>query len=152
MLASLTHKFWNLPILRQTRHKELIAQIMRFVLVGFMNTANYYILYLIFIHLASLPYLISHLSAFLISMIGSFYLNSYFTYKVKPTLKKFLQYPLTYVVNISVSTLALILLVDILGLNENISPLIAQGITIPATFFVSKKVLTNDNAKGEANE
>ncbi|WP_236059036.1 GtrA family protein [Planococcus glaciei] len=125
---------------------------MRFVLVGFMNTANYYILYLIFIHLASLPYLISHLSAFLISMIGSFYLNSYFTYKVKPTLKKFLQYPLTYVVNISVSTLALILLVDILGLNENISPLIAQGITIPATFFVSKKVLTNDNAKGEANE
>nr|WP_203332726.1 GtrA family protein [Planococcus beigongshangi] len=116
----------------------------RFVLVGFLNTANYYILYLFFMHILTLPYMGAHLSAFFISMVGSFYFNSYFTYKVKPTLRKFLQFPLTYVVNISVSSTALFLLVDLLNFNENISPLIAQGITIPATFFVSKKVLTSE--------
>lgn len=124
----------------------------RFVLVGFLNTANYYILYLFFMHIVSLPYMAAHLSAFFISMVGSFYFNSYFTYKVKPTLRKFLQFPLTYVVNISVSSAALFLLVDLMNFNENISPLIAQGITIPATFFVSKKVLTNDKVKGELSE
>jgi putative flippase GtrA len=133
------------------QNKELIAQMFRFVLVGILNTANYYILYLLFIHVCSLPYLVSHFLAFLISMVGSFYFNSYFTYRVKPTLKKFLQFPLTYVVNITVSSSALFLLVDIMHLNENISPLIAQGITIPATFFVSKKVLANDKAQGETN-
>lgn len=121
----------------------------RFVLVGILNTANYYVLYLLFVHIFSLPYLASHLLAFLVSMVGSFYFNSYFTYRVKPTLKKFLQFPITYVVNITVSSLALYLLVDLMHLNESLSPLIAQGITIPATFFVSKKVLANEKPEGD---
>lgn len=125
----------------------MVAQMFRFMLVGVLNTANYYVLYLAFIHVFSLPYLASHILAFLISMVGSFYFNSYFTYRVKPTLKKFLQFPLTYLVNISVSTLSLVLLVNIFHINENISPLIAQGLTIPATFFVSKKILANDKLK-----
>ncbi len=145
-------QIWKLPILRTIKNRELAGQMFRFVLVGFLNTANYYILYLFFMHILSLPYMAAHISAFLISMVGSFYFNSYFTYKVKPTLRKFLQFPLTYVVNISVSSAALFLLVDLMHLNENISPLIAQGITIPATFFVSKKVLANDKAEDEIGE
>ncbi|MFD1031843.1 GtrA family protein [Metaplanococcus flavidus] len=138
--------------MKNIQNTELAGQIFRFVLVGLLNTANYYVLYLFFVHICSLPYMAAHISAFLISMVGSFYFNSYFTYKVKPTLKKFLQFPLTYVVNITVSSAALFLLVDLMNFNENISPLIAQGITIPATFFVSKKVLTHDKAKGELRE
>ena len=90
--------------------------------------------------------MVAHILAFFISMIGSFYLNSYFTYKTKPTLKKFLQFPLTYVVNFTVTTLGIFILVDVLKLNENISPLLASGIAIPFTFIVSKMILARETS------
>lgn len=113
-------------------------------MVGFTNTFNYYVLYLFFNHLLNMPYLGAHILAFLISMIGSFFLNSYFTYKTKPTLKKFLQFPLTYVVNFVVTTSGVFILVDILKLDENISPLLASVIAIPFTFIVSKMILLKE--------
>lgn len=117
------------------------GEVLRFIIVGFMNTGNYYILYLIFLHLFHWNYMLSHILAFLISMVGSFFLNSYFTYKTKPTWKKFMQFPLTYVVNISVTTASIYILVDVLQLNETISPLLASLIAIPFTFLISKKIL-----------
>lgn len=119
-------------------------QFWRFVVVGFTNTFNYYVLYLFFNHLLNMPYLGAHILAFLISMIGSFYLNSYFTYKTRPTLKKFLQFPLTYVVNFVVTTSGVFILVDILKLDENISPLLASVIAIPFTFIISKMILLKE--------
>ena len=129
--------------------KNSVKQFIRFGIVGVFNTLHYYGWYLLFLHVMGLTYLPSHLSAFFISMIASFYLNSYFTYRTKPTLKKFLQFPLTYVVNISVSTLALYLFVDTFGWDENLSPLLAQALTIPATFFVSKLILEQKPDSGK---
>ncbi|WP_347568709.1 GtrA family protein [Neobacillus sp. MM2021_6] len=51
-------------------------------MVGFINTFNYYVLYLIFHNLTHLNYMTVHIFSFLISMVGSFYLNSYFTNKL----------------------------------------------------------------------
>ncbi len=116
----------------------------KFNLVGIVNTINYYILYLIFKDVLQMNYMIAHVLGFLISMIGSFYLNSYFTYRTKPTLKKFLQFPLTYVVNITVSTLAIYFLVQLLSIHENIAPIIATVIAIPFTFLISKMILTKE--------
>lgn len=124
------------------------AQFWRFVIVGFINTFNYYILYLFFHNLLSLPYMAAHILSFLISMLGSFYLNSYFTYKTKPTLKKFLQFPLTYIVNITVSSSALYILVKLMGMNETISPLMASVLAIPFTFIISKVILTRETNEG----
>lgn len=121
--------------------KLLNSELFRFILVGFMNTFNYYILYLFFIHILHINYLVAHIAAFIISMVGSFFLNSYFTYKSRPSFSKFLKFPLTYVVNVSVSTISIYLLVQVMGLNETISPLIATLIAIPFTFVISKKIL-----------
>ncbi len=112
----------------------------RFVIVGFINTFNYYVLYIILMSL-NVPYILSHSSAFVISMIGSFYLNCYFTYKTKPTFKKFFQFPMTYVVNYSVTTISLFLFIDILNMNEFVAPLLASIIPIPFTYIVSKWIL-----------
>jgi putative flippase GtrA len=120
----------------------LRAQFWRFVIVGFLNTLNYYILYLLFFNLLGMHYMAAHIISFLLSMIGSFYMNSYFTYKTKPTIKKFLQFPLTYVVNIGVSSLAIWVFVDLLSLNENIAPLLATILAIPFTYGISKVILT----------
>ena len=119
-------------------------QFWKFNMVGILNTVNYYILYMIFKEAFQMNYMTSHLLGFFISMIGSFYLNSYFTYRVKPTLKKFLKFPLTYVVNILVSTLVIYILVQLLSISDNIAPIIATIIAIPFTFVISKIILTKE--------
>ena len=116
-------------------------ELIRFIIVGFINTGTYYLFYLFFNHLIQLNYLPSHIIATLLSMIGSFYLNSYFTYKTKPTLKKFLQFPLTQAVNIIVSTSFLYVFVHFLGLNETIAPIFSVVFTIPFTFIITGKIL-----------
>ncbi|HAM80632.1 MAG TPA: GtrA family protein [Ornithinibacillus sp.] len=112
-----------------------------------MNTFNYYIIYLFFLVIINSPYIISHSLGYLISMVGSFYLNCYFTYKTKPTLKKFLQFPLTYIVNYSVTTFSLFIFVDLLNWGEFFAPLLASIIPIPFTFILSKWILTNKNIR-----
>jgi putative flippase GtrA len=124
----------------------MIKQVIKFGIVGVINTLDYYLLYLLFQSVLSIYYLYAHILAFLISMVGSFYMNSYFTYKTKPTLKKFLQFPLTYVVNIVVSTSAIYILVDLMKMNQKISPLLASLIAIPFTFALSRYILTKKEA------
>ncbi|ENQ3106498.1 Putative flippase GtrA (transmembrane translocase of bactoprenol-linked glucose) [Bacillus sp. 491mf] len=116
-------------------------QIIRFVFVGCMNTLNYWLLYLLFSHVFHFHHLTAHSIAFIVSMIGSFFMNTYFTYKTKVTLKKFLQFPLTYIVNFIITTVSIYVLVDVLNLNKDIAPLISSVIAIPFTFAISKKIL-----------
>lgn len=116
-------------------------RVFRFVIVGGINTINYYVLYLFFIHLIKFNYLISHVLAFLLSMVGSFFLNTFYTYQTKPTLKKFFQFPMTYVLNISITSFSVYVLVDLLKWDKNISPLVASLFAIPFTYLLSKKIL-----------
>ena len=120
---------------------SLNNELTRFILVGGMNTLNYYIVFLFLHNLLNFHYMIAHITGFLISFVISFFLNTYFTYKVKPTLKKFLQFPLTQVVNVGVSSILVFVLVDLLSLNSNIAPLIAVFFTVPVTFIVTSKIL-----------
>lgn len=116
----------------------------RFIMVGFFNTFHYYMWYLLFTELFSFHYLVSHWLGFIISMIGSFYLNTYYTYRTKPSWKKFLQFPFTYVVNIAVSSFVLFLLKDWLAFENWLAPIIASGVAIPFTFLLSRKILRGE--------
>lgn len=122
----------------------LHAQFWRFVIVGVINTGNYYMLFLFLHNIVHIHYMAAHIISFIISMVGSFYLNSYFTYKTKPTMKKFIQFPLTYLVNITVSSTAIYIFVVLLNLDENLSPLLASVMAIPFTFLISKIILTKE--------
>lgn len=115
----------------------------RFALVGCVNTMNYYLIYLLSMSFGQ-RYLVSHTIGFIISMVGSFYLNCYFTYKVKPTLKKFVEFPLTYVANYTISTCSLFILIDLLSFHSLFSPIIASVIPVPFTYLISKWVLTKN--------
>ncbi|MBA8778366.1 GtrA family protein [Staphylococcus schleiferi subsp. coagulans] len=120
---------------------ERIAEIFRFVLVGGINTLNYYVVYLILLNLLHIHYLISHIVGFIVAFVISYYLNCYFVYKVKPTLKKFLAFPLTQVVNMGTQTLLIFIFVRYLGFNESIAPFIGLIVTIPITYVLSKYIL-----------
>lgn len=116
-------------------------EFLKFVVVGCINTANYYAIYLILIHLFNIHYFISHLVGFLLSLIGSFFLNCYFTYRVKPTLRKFLAFPLTQVVNTVTSTVLLYILVEWVSINSNFAPIVAVFFTVPVTFIITRRIL-----------
>ena len=116
-------------------------EVIKFVIVGCMNTLNYYIVYLCLLKLLEVNYLVSHISGFIISFVISYYLNCYFVYKVTPTWRKFLKFPLTQVVNMGMQTLLLYIFVQWFGISSVIAPFAGLIITIPITFVLSKYIL-----------
>ncbi|MFE0515924.1 GtrA family protein [Streptomyces sp. NPDC058964] len=119
--------------------RPIRRQILTFAVVGVINTATYYGLYLLF--LISLPYLGAHVLAFLLSMTGSFFLNARFTYRTRPTLRKFLLFPLTNAVNFLTTTAGVYVIVGVLHEGSRLAPLVASAAAIPATFLVSRRIM-----------
>jgi putative flippase GtrA len=121
------------------------GQILRFALVGVVNTGTYYGLYLAL--LTVLPYVAAHVAAFLLSMVGSFFLTSYFTYRTRPTLRKFLLFPLTNAANFVVTTTGVYLLVGVGGFDSTYAPLVAAAAAIPVTFVVSRTIMLHPSGR-----
>ena len=86
-------------------------------------------------------YMVSHIVGFIVSFIISYYLNCYFVYKVKPTIEKFLRFPITQIVNMVMQTLLLYIFVKWLNIASEIAPFAGLIITIPVTFILSKWLL-----------
>ncbi|MFF6778398.1 GtrA family protein [Streptomyces sp. NPDC012637] len=114
-------------------------QVLRFGLVGVVNTGTYYGLYLLLG--LRLPYIAAHVVAFALSMVGSFFLTSYFTYRTRPTWKKFLLFPLTNAANFVVTTVGVYVLVDLMGVDSRYAPLLAAAAAIPVTFLLSRTIM-----------
>ncbi|MBR7518864.1 GtrA family protein, partial [Mycobacterium tuberculosis] len=62
-------------------------------------------------------------------------------YTVKPTLEKFLRFPITQIVNMVMQTLLLYIFVKWLNIASEIAPFAGLIITIPVTFILSKWLL-----------
>ncbi|GGW50042.1 sugar transferase [Streptomyces lucensis JCM 4490] len=126
----------------------LARQIATFAVVGAVNTAVYFGLYLFLLHW--LPYLGAHLLAFALSMIGSFFLNARFTYRTRPTWRKFLLFPLTNATNFLVTTVGVYVIVDVLHASSRFAPLLASAAAIPVTFVVSRRIMLPAGPAGPA--
>lgn len=116
-----------------------LGRIVRFGLVGVVNTGVYYGLYLL-LGLV-LPYLAAHVAAFVLAMVGSYFLNCYFTFRTKPSLRTFLLFPLSNATNFVVTTAGLYALVTWLHVDQGIAPLLAAVVAIPFTFIIAQLVL-----------
>lgn len=121
--------------------------VVRFILIGVFNTLHFWLWYNLFLTL-SIGYPVAFTMGFILSMIGSFFLNTYFTFKTKPTWKKFIRFPLTTLPNYVISQVGLWILVEKLGFQKNISGLLASLLAIPVTYFVTKYILTTDDQGG----
>ncbi|GGU16938.1 GtrA family protein [Streptomyces violascens] len=129
-----------------------LGQVIRFGFVGGVNTCTFYAFYWPLLHLAHLPYFVAYTIAFLLSMVGSFFLNTYFTYRTKPTWKKFLLFPLTNVTNFVVQSAGLFALVHWVGMNKTIAPLVAAVVAIPFTYVLSRKILVSGHQEASEPE
>ncbi|MGO2748661.1 MAG: GtrA family protein [Pseudoclavibacter sp.] len=113
--------------------------LIKFALVGVVNTLVYYALYRLFLLVA--PYLLAHVAAWFLSFVGSFFLNCYFTYRVRPTWKRFLRFPASALVNVAFSTAVSFLLVSVLDGDPRWATLIAGILAIPVTFVIARWAL-----------
>jgi len=117
-----------------------------FCTIGFINTLVYNIFYLL--GLLFINYMISNIIAYLIAMTISFFLNCKYTFKVKPTVKKYIVFPLSGLATFITQTLGLLILVNV-GFPKEFSGLIASLIAIPITFIVMKYILKKGDKKNE---
>lgn len=121
------------------------AEILKFIIVVGINTLNYYVVYLLLLKLLHIEYMISHITGFIVAFVISYYLNCYFVYRVKPTWRKFISFPITQLVNVSLQTVLLYVFVSWLNLPAEIAPFAGLIITIPITFILSKWILKDSN-------
>ncbi|HFE6581744.1 TPA: flippase GtxA [Staphylococcus aureus] len=121
------------------------AEILKFIIIGGINTLNYYVVYLLLLKLLHIEYMISHITGFIVAFVISYYLNCYFVYRVKPTWRKFISFPITQLVNVSLQTVLLYVFVSWLNLPAEIAPFAGLIITIPITFILSKWILKDSN-------
>ena len=123
------------------KDRSNLIEFLKYAIVGCINTADYYLSYLIFMDIFKFSYKISFVMGYVVSIVGSYFLNTYFTYKQKPSVKKFLIFPLTYVPNFIIQYVGMILLVDRINMGRKVAPVITALVATPITFFVTKYVI-----------
>lgn len=121
-----------------------IFSFFRFGFVGITNTLVFYCFYLIFLKL-NIFYLTSYTIAFIISMVGSYFMNCFFTFKTKPTLIKFIKFPVTVLANFIISTITIIILVSYFKVDKSYAAIFAAILPIPITYFVTRLVLKKND-------
>jgi putative flippase GtrA len=117
----------------------VIRELGRFGVVGVVNVTMYYAIYLV-LHLL-FPYLVAHVVAYVATIGTSFLLNCYFTYRTRPTLRKFLLFPLTQVAGLIVTSVGVTVLVEWAGMGERIAPVVATALAVPVSFVLSRRII-----------
>ncbi len=130
-----------------TKIERLNKDFIRFILTGGLNTFNYYLMYLILFDIIGFEYLVAHITAFLYSAFVSFFFTTMYTFGERPTLKRFILFPITFLPNLIISTFGTLALVNSGLVSETFASLIAMCLAIPITFLIAKLVLTNKESE-----
>lgn len=116
-----------------------LRRVIRFAAVGVVNTAVYYGFYLVL--RPTLGYMVAHVTAFVIAMIGSYFLNCALTFHTKPTWRTFALFPLSNLTNFVLTTVGLRVAVGSMGMNSRIAPLIVAAAAIPFTYLAAHYIM-----------
>ncbi|WP_425839693.1 glycosyltransferase [Streptomyces fractus] len=125
-------------------------QFVTFGLIGIVNTAVYMAVYVSLNRL--IPYLVAHVIGFMVSVIGSFLLNSYLTCRTKPTWRGFFRFPLSSLVNLVFSGMLLYLGVHSLGMGKNVTALLAGVLATPLSFVIARWAIDSGSEPARQQE
>jgi len=119
---------------------KLVRQFFKFGIVGVSNTlislGCYYLLVWLGAH-----YLLANTVGFVLSVINSYVWNSRFVFKEKTErseAKAFAKVFLSYGVSFCLSSVLMLLFVQVLGISEYLAPILRLVFTIPLNFFMNK--------------
>lgn len=116
------------------------SSLFRFLVVSIfyviINSTIYYISY----NLLNINYNISLIIAWFISLISTYFINTYYTFKTKPSLKSFLLYPISNIPAL-VFTVVLSYIFVYFGISEVYLAISTNIISIPFTYILMKYIL-----------
>lgn len=112
---------------------------LKFIGAGGVNTLLSYLMYVLL--LQYFDYQISYALAFLFGIFLAFWLNTQYVFQSKRTVKKFVIFPLVYVIQYVAGALLLGIVVEYLAIDKTCGPIIVTVILLPITYLMSKKVL-----------
>ena len=121
--------------------------LLTFCVIGGVNTLAYYLVYL-GLRLV-MPYLVAHLAAWWVAIMVSYFLNCRFTYRVAPSRRSFLLFPLSNLPNIVLSTIGVVVMVEVFHWDDRIAPLIATVLAIPVSYLLARAILVGRSQTAE---
>lgn len=122
----------------------ILSKAFRFCVTGVANTGVYYLSYRAL--LLALPYVAAHVTAWAVSVIFSFFMNCWFTFRVRPTFRRFAAFPLSSLTNLLLTTVGSIVLVSQLHVDERYATVIMGICAIPVTFGLTAFLLRPSSA------
>ena len=114
-------------------HSAKFGQFVRFVLNGVLSSAIHY--GILFWTIANIAYI----TGYLVSFVSNFFLTSYFTFRTKPTLKRFIGFSGSHALNFGLHVVLFNIFLW-LGVHELIIPLLVIGIAMMVQFFILRLV------------
>lgn len=109
-----------------------------FLAVGCINTLNSILLSYLFTTLLALDANLSFVIGYLLSLLISYLLNSFVTFRERLSWKKCLKFCVSYIPNFIIQNLCVILIYNILNLHKLIAYTCAAVIGIPVTYLLTK--------------
>lgn len=120
---------------------DSLMQFVKFGMVGVSNTLVYYIVYAILVMLGT-HIVAANTIAYFISIVNSFYWNNKYVFqqenKKRSMMQAFLKCCLSYVGTYLLSTVLLLIWVDLFHISKFIGPLLTIVITTPLNFIMNK--------------
>lgn len=126
--------------------KPLAGQAVRFLLSGAANTALTYAIYLVL--LPALDYQRAYAVAFISGIVFSYALNVRFVFRVRPSWRSAVLFPLVYLVQYLVGLAVLHIAIERVGIAREYALLASIAASIPVTFVCSRWLLHRKPATG----
>lgn len=125
----------NLPVLSR--------QFSLFLLMGGINTALTYALYLLLLN--KLDYKIAYAIAFAAGVLISIVLQSRYVFAAKLNWKKIMVYPFIYLIQFAFGLIVITFSVRQLHIGKPYALAVATVLSVPLTFLLNKLVLTHES-------
>lgn len=114
------------------------SRIPRFLAAGVINTVLTYVLYILLLQVT--PYRVAFTIAFVLGILLSYALNARFVFARPAAWGSFLRFPFVYLGQYLAGLVIVSLLVDRLGVDARLAPLLALIVTIPLTYVLTRAV------------
>ncbi len=121
--------------------KKLIAQLMKFAVVGGLSFVLDFIIYYVLTNFFSVYYLVAGFFSFSLSLIFNYLMSMKFVFKSKDDLKKtheFAIFVTLSVMGLGLNLLSLYILVDLFKMNDLIAKVFVAGIVMIFNFVTRK--------------
>jgi len=118
----------------------IVRQIVKFLIVGLINTGIHYVVFLLLYRLIDVNYLIASVVGYSCGLLNSFILNKRWTFKTINVRKdiEFVKFIIVNVVALAVNIAALRFLVEAMGIKPEISQIAAIGFSLVINFLGNK--------------